>query len=496
METETPAVLLNSAPPHDVQDDRTALETGDPGTSSTDKEKGSITEVSWRAWFPTRLWTEYVCPEMPRGAGRDHHSNEQTFIAWFSVAESMSVLGVAVTQISRIEALLDSELEKGGLYRILSVSLGCVCQVLAIVILLVGAYRFFETQHGLVNPGRLRFSPWGIYLVAVLILLFLVSLFVSQVAFDLWGFSSALNSATSSPILVTRGTIKSLSHIRAKRHKMSTNPHKPKEEQWTAEKYAAAASFVPQLTHKLVQYIDPQSTDRILDVGCGDGKFTSNFIRHVASAYGIDASSSFIESARTNYGSRTAVFKVVDCRYLENDAEVMNGKWDKVVSNAALQYILRDPTTRINTLKACFDSLRPGGQFIFEMGGAGNVSEAAAAMTSALYHAGLSIDQARDASPWFFPSQTWMEKTLTTLGFQVEKLEVEYRPTKLDNGPGGGLEGWIKLICGSMLQAVAVEKEASVVREACEVLRDVITREDGSQWLGFVRLRGVARKPQ
>lgn len=173
----------------------------------------------------------------------------------------------------------------------------------------------------------------------------------------------------------------------------------------------------------------------------------------------------------------------------------LHSHWSFRVSNAALQYILRDPNTRMHTLEACFKSLRPGGTFVFEMGGAGNVAEAAAAMTSALKHSGASIEEARDASPWFFPSQTWMETVLTQIGFHIEKLEVEYRPTKLEQGPRGGLDGWLRLICAGMLDGVPEPKRDSVVKEVCDVLRDVVTREDGSQWLGFVRLRCVARKP-
>ncbi|KAJ9500532.1 hypothetical protein H2202_003748 [Exophiala xenobiotica] len=277
---------------------------------------------------------------------------------------------------------------------------------------------------------------------------------------------------------------------------MTSNSYNPKKDQWTKEAYSAAAAFVPQLTQRLVQYLDPQPADRIIDVGCGDGKFTANFLDDVAYVYGIDASSSFIEAAQNDFGSSKAVFEVVDCRRLEEDPRVMEGGWDKVVSNAALQYILRDPSTRMHTLEACFKSLKPGGTFVFEMGGAGNIAEAAAAMTSALKHSGLSVQEARDASPWFFPSQTWMETALTKIGFHVEKLEVEYRPTKLEQGPGGsGLDGWLRLICAGMLDRVLEHQRDSVVHEVCDVLRDVVTREDGSQWLGFVRLRGVARKP-
>jgi hypothetical protein len=167
------------------------------------------------------------------------------------------------------------------------------------------------------------------------------------------------------------------------------------------------------------------------------------------------------------------------------------------VSNAALHWILRDTPTRINTLKACFSALKPGGRFVFEMGGAGNVSEVHTALISALVHQGISIDRARDASPWFFPSEVWMRRALEDIGFKVEILEVEFRPTQLTTDDGGGLRGWIKLMGASMLEVLEDEyREEAVVNEVCDVLSTVVTRiEDNSQWLGYVRLRGVARRP-
>ena len=87
---------------------------------------------------------------------------------------------------------------------------------------------------------------------------------------------------------------------------------------------------MPKLTQKVLQYLDPQPSDRILDIGCGDGKFTANFASIVAEVYGIDASPSFIASATKDYENAKTRFKVVDCRFLEHDAEAVNGKWDKV----------------------------------------------------------------------------------------------------------------------------------------------------------------------
>ena len=39
------------------------------------------------------------------------------------------------------------------------------------------------------------------------------------------------------------------------------------------------------------------------------------------------------------------------------------------------------------------------------------------------------------------------------------------------------------------------EKKEAVVREVCDVLQTVLTHEeDGSMWLGYVRLKVLARK--
>jgi hypothetical protein len=133
------------------------------------------------------------------------------------------------------------------------------------------------------------------------------------------------------------------------------------------------------------------------------------------------------------------------------------------------------------------------------MGGAGNVGEVHAALLAALMHTGgLSAAQARAADPWFFPSESWMRAALEKIGFDVLVLEMEYRPTRLMEKEGGGLDGWVRLMGGQMLDAIPDEaKREAVVRNVCEVLERVVTRiEDRSQWLGYVRLRGVARRPK
>lgn len=92
-----------------------------------------------------------------------------------------------------------------------------------------------------------------------------------------------------------------------------------------------------------------------------------------------------------------------------------------------------------------------------------------------------------------------MRSTLTTIGFEVEILEIEYRPTRMterDAEGKGGLEGWVRLMGAPFLEGLEVEKKEEVVRFVCEVVEESVTRvEDGSQWMGYVRLRVVAKKP-
>ena len=91
-----------------------------------------------------------------------------------------------------------------------------------------------------------------------------------------------------------------------------------------------------------------------------------------------------------------------------------------------------------------------------------------------------------------------MSRTLSGLGFRVEKCELEYRPTKLNPDTAdstGGVEGWLRLMGAPFLEAVDKTKREMVLEEVCGVIDSIVTREeDGSKWMGYVRLRVVATK--
>ena len=275
---------------------------------------------------------------------------------------------------------------------------------------------------------------------------------------------------------------------------MNSSPA-PKDH-WNPQAYTTSASFVPALASKVTQWLSTLPTDKILDLGCGDGVLTSQIKSHCSHIDGLDASPNLIQAAKQAYGEVEGLsFRVQDCRYLEKESVLQDESYDKVFSNAALHWILRDASTRMSVLRAAYYALKPGGAFAFEMGGKGNVSEVHAALLAALMYRGLGIQRAREASPWFFPSEELMRGMLEEVGFVVERSETEYRPTRLTAVEQGGLEGWVRLMGADFLENVDEEEREGIVQEVADVLESVLKREeDGSMWLGYVRLRILARK--
>lgn len=250
----------------------------------------------------------------------------------------------------------------------------------------------------------------------------------------------------------------------------------------------------------MLSYLSPSKDDVILDVGCGDGILSAQVAETIqthSSVHGLDSSSSMISTARQTYPDIT--FEVQDCTRLSAylDATSRRATYDKVFSNAALHWILRDPATRLVVLEDICAALKPGGTFVFEMGGAGNVAEVHTALIAALTRSGVSVTEAKETTPWFFPSEAWMRRALEDVGFEVRTLELEYRPTKLTENTvdgSGGLEGWLKLMGAQFLEKLPGDKDATV-KWMVEILENTCFREeDESWWIGYVRLRGVATK--
>src|SRR4051794_22877021 len=129
---------------------------------------------------------------------------------------------------------------------------------------------------------------------------------------------------------------------------------------WDPKSYAHNAGFVAELGGGVLQLLAAQPGERVLDLGCGDGVLTEQLMRAGCKVVGVDSSAPQIEAAK----ARGLQALVVSGEALSFDSE-----FDAVFSNAALHW-MRDADAVISGV---YRALVPGGRFVAEMGGYGNV---------------------------------------------------------------------------------------------------------------------------
>jgi len=166
------------------------------------------------------------------------------------------------------------------------------------------------------------------------------------------------------------------------------------------------------------------------------------------------------------------------------------GKFNKVFSNAALHWILADGTTRKGTIESIYRLLPDNGYFVAEMGGFGNVAEMVSVITAVIHAHGVSYDKIRKVNPWYFPWVQQMRQLLEDVGFEVEIMESEHRPTELP----GHITAWLETFAFDFLQLVSESERKIILDEVTEALTWSNLRSDGIYVTNYVRLRFVAVK--
>jgi len=246
-------------------------------------------------------------------------------------------------------------------------------------------------------------------------------------------------------------------------------------QRWEAGDYVKNFAFVPALGQPVVDLLDPKPGERILDLGCGDGALTEKLAAGGARVVGVDASPEMIAIA-TGRGLDARVVAGEDLRF---DAE-----FDAVFSNAALHWMLKPREVAANVLLA----LKPGGRFVGEFGGFGNMAAVRTAIHAVLARQG--VDGAA-RSPWYFPTPAEYRALLEDAGFAVERAELFARPTVLQTG----MAHWIDMFCQQQLAGFAGAARAAIVADV-EALLAPVLRDGAGVWTAdYVRLRFAARRP-
>jgi trans-aconitate 2-methyltransferase len=127
--------------------------------------------------------------------------------------------------------------------------------------------------------------------------------------------------------------------------------------EWKASEYARISELQHAMAEEVLGLLDLKGSERVLDIGCGNGKNTSEIAARVpqGSVVGVDFSANMVAFAGSQYAASHANlrFQVADARHLPFGPE-----FDLVVSFNALHWI---PEQEL-ALRSIHAALKPEGR--------------------------------------------------------------------------------------------------------------------------------------
>ncbi|MBD1381821.1 class I SAM-dependent methyltransferase [Metabacillus arenae] len=220
---------------------------------------------------------------------------------------------------------------------------------------------------------------------------------------------------------------------------------------WNADLYDGKLSFVSHFGKGVVELLQPQRGEKILDLGCGTGDLSYEISKSGAIVTGIDSSDEMIKKACEKYPQ---------IPFIIDDGETFrtNEKYDAVFSNASLHW-MKQAEKVIESVK---QALYPGGRFVAEFGGKGNVQTVIRGITEVLSQEyGI---HATKRNPWYFPSIGEYSTLLEKNGFKVSYAHHFDRPTPLTDGEKG-LNHWLDSFADDFFPEFSKEEKMDIYRK-------------------------------
>jgi SAM-dependent methyltransferase len=244
---------------------------------------------------------------------------------------------------------------------------------------------------------------------------------------------------------------------------------------WDPQAYGEYGAFVHGLAGGVLEWLAAQPGERILDLGCGDGQLTARIAATGAMVTGVDASPEMAAAAR----SRGIVVEEAAAESLPHP----DASFDAVFSNAALHWVRGQDAMMAEVRRV----LKPGGRFVAEMGGHGNIAAIRVALMAVLARHGHGD---REDGVNYYPTPEAYARRLARHGFEVERIALIPRPTQL---AVSGMEGWLRTFRRGVLESLPEALREAAVTETAALLAPALRDEEGNWTADYVRLRFVAR---
>lgn len=229
---------------------------------------------------------------------------------------------------------------------------------------------------------------------------------------------------------------------------------------WNAEEYLGEASSEQQKwAAELIEKLHLKGDERLLDIGCGDGRVTFEISRRLPEGFaiGVDNSENMIAYAHKQFEAENypnLKFQIADARTL-----TFQNEFDIVFSSAALHWI-RDHSP---VLSGVHNALKSGGRMLLQMGGAGNAAFVLEVLDS-MIESKKWQEFFRDFSfPFSFYKAVEYRKLLEKFG--LDPLRVEMLPKDMKHVGEAGLAKWIGTTWLPYIERVPEKKRQEFVAE-------------------------------
>ncbi len=179
--------------------------------------------------------------------------------------------------------------------------------------------------------------------------------------------------------------------------------------EFDGKKYEKASSHQKEWGERIIEELALQGTERILDLGCGDGTLTVQLSRLVPNGevVGIDASRGMIEAAEPKQGGNLR-FILMDINALD-----MDRGFDIVFSNATLHWV-KDHRRLLHNIQRI---LRSGGVARFNFAGDGNCSYFFKVIRESMILPGFARYFNAFTWPWYMPTVEDYKALVEGVGF-------------------------------------------------------------------------------
>jgi trans-aconitate methyltransferase len=256
--------------------------------------------------------------------------------------------------------------------------------------------------------------------------------------------------------------------------------------QWNAADYANNSKGQEHWAQELLGLLELRPDDRVLDIGCGDGRNTAAIAARVprGEVVGVDLSEDMVSHAARHHSSGNLRFMQADASRLP-----FNDEFDWIFSSATLHWVKDHRPVLAGISKA----LKSNGHLVAQMGGAGNGAALIQAFDAVRASEAWRGDFSGFESSYGFHHPDDYRPWLQQAGFNV--TECRLIPKDMRHANRTELHGWIRTAWLPYTSRVPEERRAAFIDSAIDVyLASNPPQRDGSISVRMMRLQVQAHK--